>query len=698
MSTNAVFLSVTDPESISGSQTESSSAIAPSTAVTDQSIENCAKMIEKIENLFHPVTTDVPLIHPPLPDLHSIHTPNPKALSSGPQIQSTPVTDTPSHQLIAGLSAACGSNTTHSLGLQAHDSRQRATSIQPFDHNASVLLPPGTPLPGLNLLRGRMVDNQSNLSVGLVGAQDDTEIPAILDQKPDSQNSTGNTVLGEFGRPASMVCPSGQTETPQPSARLVYPPTSDKNQSLVAFDQQVNLGSPHISSLLDRNTQSLAVRSRTASQQPVIQQGHFPIFSIGNDGAPSGVKKPSSAFEQTHCILERSDASSFADGQGSHLPPGQLQHCVNADHNSSSGPPQYQQPFGGQVLSQPNIPSQPVTTASISENFFLIKKGRLSANRRALGQSLVPEEELSGLSISESYDLITRKLSQQSTPRIPPPGVPVTGYFVWAESQAEKSIPEQLDLSSTVRGDSNKDPKPEPQRLASESIAYRFASDEDRLHQHVSQGLSSRFAPPDGIRKPIFGFSSTSEAESFKPAPRKPFYGAYGQGFLPAGDQYPQLESHGDGLSQPVGKNIIFGFPSVAAALSSHQGPERFGNPFGVPVVSNSNVKPERASPTPFVNYQTADGSSEPNSSAHNFASHGASHSSTQNLFSFPNSADSSGRGFTQVSLGDPLPGMELGEALDPNRYTNTQGSLVGGNSHIPGDSNDHVSATAIRV
>lgn len=694
---------MTNPASVSGSQDKPISATAPSSAPTDPRTANCVKMIEKIENLFHPVTTDVPLIQPPLPDLHSIRTPKPKALSYGPQVQPTSLTDTPSHQLIAGLSAACGSNTPMSLDLQPQDSHQRATSMQPLGHNPSTLVSPSIPLPRLNLLRGRMVDNQKNLSVGLVGAQDHVEIPAIvefqraLDRQPDSQISSGVTLLGEFGRPASKVCSSAQPEPLQPSARPVYSPISDKNQSLVAFDQQVNSDSVHGSALNDRNTQSLTMRPRTASQQAMVQQGHFPIFSVGNDGAPSGVKISSSPLEQAHCIPARSDASSLADVQGSHLSPGQLQYCVNVDGNSSSGPHRYQQPFGGQVLSQPTIPGQPMTTASIGEDFSLIKKGHLSANRRALGQSLVPEEELSGLSVAESYDLIARTLSEQSTPRIPPPGLPVRGYFVWAEAQAETSIAEQLALNGTFAAVSNKVSKPEAQPLAPENVAYRFTSGEDQCHQHVPQRPSSGLALPDGARKPVFGFSSTSEAENFKPAPRKSFSGAYGQVLLPDGDQYPQ----GDDLSQPVRRKPIFGFPSVAAALRSHQGPERLVNPFGVPFASNGDLKSEPASLAPVINHQTVNGGSESSSSAQiggNFAPYGASVSNTQNLFSFGNSAGSNGGGFTQVSLGDPLPEMELGEALDPNRYTHAKGSLVGGDSHTPGDSNDHVSAVAIHV
>lgn len=704
MSTSPVFLPVTDPASVSGSQDNPSSATAPSAAPTDPRTGNCAKMIEKIENLFHPVTTDVPLIQPALPDLHSIRTPKPKTLSSGPQVQPTPVTDTPSHQLIAGLSAACGSNTPMSLGLQPQDSRQRATSMQPLGHDASALMSQGIPLPGLNLLRSRMVDNQNNLSVGLVGAQDHAEIPAIvefqraLDQQHDSQNSSGVKVLGEFGRAVSKVCSSGQPEPPQPSARLAHSPTLDKNQSLAAFDQQVNWGSAHGYPLNDRNTRSLAVRPRTTSQQPVIQQGHFPIFSVGNDGAPSGVKRPSSSFEQAHCIPASSDAS-LADVQGSYLSPGQPQYCVNVDDNSSSGPRRYQQPFGGQVMSQPTVPGQPITTSSISEDFFLIKKGHLSANRRALGQSLIPEEELSGLSVAESYDLIARTLSQQSTPRLPPPGLPVRGYFVWAEAQAETSVAEQLTLSSAVTAVSNKDSKPEV--LAPGNNAYGFTSGEDQCYQHVPQRPSSSFAAPDGARKPVFGFSSTSEAENFRPAPRKSFCGGYGQGFLPHGDQYPQMATQGDDLSQPVRKKIIFGFPSVAAALNSHQDPEGLENPIDVPFASKGNLKLEPASLTPSINHQTVDGGSEPNSSAQiwgSFAPYDTSVSNTQHLSNFGNSAGSNGGGFTQVFLGDPLPEMELGEALDPNRYTNAGSSLVGGDSHIAGDSNDHVSAVAIFI
>lgn len=58
-------------------------------------------------------------------------------------------------------------------------------------------------------------------------------------------------------------------------------------------------------------------------------------------------------------------------------------------------------------------------------------------------------------------------------------------WFEMKAPQAEKSLTEQLVLSSSLATVSNKDRKPQLQLLAPGTIAYRFTSDENQCHQNV---------------------------------------------------------------------------------------------------------------------------------------------------------------------------------------------------------------------
>jgi hypothetical protein len=272
---------------------------------------------------------------------------------------------------------------------------------------------------------------------------------------------------------------------------------------------------------------------------------------------------------------------------------------------------------------------------------------------------------------------------QQSTLRGPPPGLPATGSFIWPESQCEyaeqfmsiqdvlrntvmtgvqQPVVEQTAPNSTAFCHSHLNPLASP-------VSYPISSGSQRP-QFVAQKSALVSGTTHRAQKPVFGFATTSEAESFQPSPRKPACDMQATYSLPSVEQ---IQTPGQESPQPTRQKIVLGFP---------------------PAAPSGHVKPERLSPAPFGICQADDADGDPGPTNlsvqvwNNFAPHSASFSDVRHeQASFGSSKGSNDGGFPQ---GNPSSRLEPGEAVDPNRYSKLDGSL--GDSHSPGSSAEHVS------
>ena len=685
MSSNAVTLPMTDPTTVSGSSLDVSSSTVSSglTVPSDSQVKTGADIIETIEQAqfaTYPATVDVPILQPPPPELRYLRTQHPSEPQLELQAQFAIARDTPSRQL---MSAACGSTMAEPLTTQ-HLDHQRAVSMQPLGQDAMRVMPHTAPLPGLNLLMGRMADNRNNWSAGLSQAPDYVQAsPYVQDQRTLSQQPTAQPYGLMLTQDSTHAGGDAYSSPQQPLSDTGFLPTpaSSQSQTAVLLGHQLpSLHSAHDSTLVyDQSNQLLSMRPRAYSEQSMAQQPLADV-SVGGDVSLTSVKISSSPLQQA-VSSAITDEFPLVYVQGDQ---------ISLDQRTMSQ--QIAQPAFARPITSPLSPAQKLAFA----NHY-----QLYANCRSLSQPVASEKDLTGLSVGDSFASISQTLSQQSTPRGPPPGLPATGGFIWPEtqggqSQAEQFMAGQHVSSSTVATRIQ-------QSVSEHTIPDPVATFNFPLNNsQLPQGSVVRSATTHHSQKPVFGFATTSEAENFQPSPRTSAFGVHVTHGLPSVvDPSGQVLGQEHESQQPSHKKIIFGFPA-AAARGKNQRLEPavpLFDPFGPPPASNGQVKPEQFSPAPLGDCQTdMDGNSEPNLAAQvwgQFAPYSASFSDVREQANFGGSKGSNDGGFAQVSVGNPLSRLEPGESVDPNRYSNLDGSLGESNSRSPGSSAEHVSPMA---
>jgi hypothetical protein len=667
MSSNVVSLPTTDPTTISGSSVDVSSSTLPTsvTAPSGLAVETDGDITEAVEHqptqqfATFPATVDVPIIQPALPE-------NPHLRSQHPS-QSAMAPDTPSHQLMSGLSDACDPNTAQPFNQ--HLGHQRAASVQPLGQDAMRVMPQSVPLPGLNLLMGRMADNQNNWSAGFSQAPDYIQPSpyVVQDQQAFSQQYTGQTYEIVYVMDPNHAAgneDSSSARQPVSGPSFLLSPSPSQSQTAVPLGQQLSSMDLDRDSTLvyDQSGQLLSMHYQGSSQQPTAQQSSADVPMRGDVS--------SSPLQQAVSSSTITSGSPLTHVQGDQVCKYQRDLSQFPHLHSFAGP--YQQPFGA---------------GKVPSGFPAAQQRVLSPNqplpsRRATSQLLGEDKDLTSLTVGDSFASTTQKLDQQPIPRVPPPGLSATGGYVWPESQDGQPWAIEHGLSNTVVDNFQQQPiNVNEQTIPGPAVTCS------------TSGLVPGAATPNLPKKPIFGFATTSEAENFQSEPSK---------------------------KSAFGMQVIHGLPAAPCQGPQHSGqgyegsePTRERNPFGLPIAgkgrrivpavpflrhlpaSKSEVKPEKCSPAPLGNVVAGGNDSDLSAKVWSqFAPYSASLSDVREQTNFGSSKGSSNNGgFSQVFLGNlPLDLLEPGEAVDPNRYSSIDDSLSKVNTQSPGSSSEPVS------
>ncbi|KAJ5341876.1 hypothetical protein N7541_011000 [Penicillium brevicompactum] len=288
------------------------------------------------------------------------------------------------------------------------------------------------------------------------------------------------------------------------------------------------------------------------------------------------------------------------------------------------------------------------TSLSPGQHFASVNQGRSSINQRAFDP--IPEEVLSGLTMGESYAFNAKMLGQHLASRGPPPGLPVPDELVRPRFRGNVlQIDEHLgsggnSLVVRVEGEQSTSQR----SYMPGSAASPDAFSDERFCRPVAQGSRSG-SDTRSPRMPVFGFSSTLEAESFEPAPRRHPHG------LPyVEDQSSQSPDQGLGYLTSSRRPIRFGFSSTAEAMSHGLEVETHAAsaPFGA-----HQVKAEPAMQARLPVYQAVDGNFEQNHASQvwsNFAPHSAAISDIKGPPGFGDSFDSFNQGSAHHDGGPP--------------------------------------------